>query len=106
MKTIISSESPGLVYNFENNEDNGSQAFNAQSSKIGWLQAESDQPGAKYDIVIKDGLGRVRQVMKGCGNDSVTKYGALVNMPTMIGEKLNIELNNVRGAKKITLLVS
>lgn len=86
-------------------EGKTSEKIKSSSPKIGWLHTLSDQPGAKFDITIKDALGRVKVKKTGCGNET-NKYGELVNIPTMIGEDLEIEIDNLTGAKKIQVFLN
>lgn len=69
----------------------------APTGKIGWLKAVSEKPGLKYDIVIRDGLGRTKFRKENCGNEGSKEYGELVNLPTQLGEDLEVEIENVRG---------
>lgn len=78
------------------------QKFRASTAKIGWLHSESDVPGAKYDLVIKDGNGHVKFERKNCGNET-EKFGELVNLATMIGEDLEVSVSNLRGGKKVNI---
>lgn len=77
----------------------------ASSSKIGWFHSVSEKPGAKFDLTIRDGLGRVKLVKKDCGNDTV-KYGELLNLPTMLGEELEVEVSNLRGVEAVDLFLN
>ncbi len=82
-----------------------SQKMRASTAKIGWLHSEADQAGAKFDIVIKDGHGHIKFQRKDCGNDT-PKFGELVNLPTLLGEDLNIEVSNIRGAKEVNVFLN
>jgi hypothetical protein len=82
-----------------------SQRIRVSSNKIGWLHAKSDQPGAKYDIVIKDSMGRVRVTKLQCGNDT-DRYGELVNIDTRLGEEMEIVVQNAKGVKNLQLFVN
>lgn len=81
------------------------QKYHMPTNKIGWLHALSDQPGARFDIVVKDALGRKRFVKTNCGNET-DKYGELVNMETMVGEELEIGIENLKGAEKVQIFVN
>jgi len=103
MKTINSTDIPSIKFDAEENKNGGK--FLAQSGKIGWLHSISDAPGAKFDIVIKDSLGRVKYQKKGCHSET-QRFGELVNMPTLVGERLEVSIENVEKAKKIDLFLN
>ena len=76
----------------------------ATSTKIAWLHSQSDKPGAEFDVVIKDGLGRIkhRSTIKG----GTEKSGALINVPTVLGEEIEISVENMKNAEKIQLFIN
>lgn len=78
---------------------------NAATNKIGWLHTIADKPGATFDIVIKDGLGRVKYQRKNCTTET-EKFGELANIPTLLGEQLEVSLENVRGAEKVDVFLN
>lgn len=82
-----------------------SKKIRMPTNKIGWLHSISDSPGGRFDLTIKDGIGRIKFERKNCGNDT-EKYGELVNLPTMIGEELEVIVDNIKGAKKIDILLN
>lgn len=100
MRPISSSEIAPLSFN----EKGGSQKITAQNQKIAWLRSLTDQP-VKFDITIKDGLGRPVFTRKDFGTET-TESGELINIPTMMGEELEISVSNVRGAKKLDLFLN
>jgi len=77
----------------------------ASTGKIAWLHSVSDEPGASFDIKIKDGLGRTKWEKKDCksGNE---KFGMLLNLPTMIGEDLEVEVNRIEGSKSVKVFLN
>ena len=76
----------------------------ASSTKIGWLHSVSDKPGAQFDVVIKDALGRVkhRATIKG----STEKSGSLLNLPTYLGEDLEVGVENIKNAEIVQLFLN
>ena len=90
---------------FDRSNEGKSQTFRMESPKIGWIHTKSDQPGAKFDIVIKDALGRVRLKKENCGNDT-DQYGELVNFETRLGEQLEVSIENVKGAERVDLFIN
>jgi len=102
MKPLSSTAMPPLTFTKVGEQ---SQKLRASGAKIGWLTSLADQPGAKYDLTIKDALGRVKLSKKNCGNET-QKYGELINLGTMIGEELQVEVENIRGAEKVDLFLN
>lgn len=96
-------ELPSIKFNSETHE-NGRKLF-AQSGKIGWLHSISDTPGAKFDIIIKDALGRTKYEKRDCHSET-ERFGEIINLPTNLGEELDVRIENVRGAKKIDLFLN
>lgn len=103
MKPISTTDMAVLQFNVK--EGVTKIKINAQSNKIGWLHAKSDQPGARYDIEVKDGLGRSILRKENCGNDT-DQFGELVNQAINLGEELEISIGNVKGAEKIDLSIN
>lgn len=103
MRPISTTELPSIKFDSESGE-NG-RKFIAQSGKIGWLHSLSDTPGAKFDIIIKDSLGRTKFEKRNCHSET-ERFGELVNLPTNLGEELDVRIENVRGAKKIDLFLN
>jgi hypothetical protein len=100
---LSSTENPPLEFNPGAGEE--SQVVRVPTSKIGWLHSVSDEPGARFDITIKDALGRTKFERKNCGNDT-EKFGELVNLETRLGEDLQVSVTNIRGAKKVQLFLN
>lgn len=101
MKSISSTDGP--VLSFE--KESGSQKISLTNSKIGWLSSLSDKPGAKFDIVIKDGHGGIRFERKGFGTET-EKAGELINLPIRPGEELEVEIKNLQGAEKVDIFLN
>jgi len=104
MKPVNSSEMPAL--RFVPKDGQTSQKFRSPTGKIGWMRSLSDRPGVKFDLVIKDALGRQKFVKRDCGNKDTREYGELVNLPTLIGEDLQVEVENVRGEGPIHVMLN
>ena len=102
MKTISTSEMPGMKFSVED----GTKSFRCQSNKIGWITAKADKPGTKYDIVIKDVHGRERHRMNNCGSQEGTEYGEMINMNTHIGEEFEVSVENIKGGKSVDLFIN
>lgn len=82
-----------------------SHAHRTQSPKIAWLHSKAPARGVTYDITIRDALGRVKMEKKGCGNEG-EEYGELVNLPTLVGEELTIEVDNIKGAASLQVFLN
>lgn len=74
-------------------------------NKIGWLHTMADQPGATFDIVLRDIQGREKFRRNGCTTDT-QEYGELVNLPTLIGEHVEVEIENLKGANEISVFLN
>jgi len=81
-----------------------SHTIKAQGNKIGWLHSVSNKPGAEFDVIIKDGLGRVkhRSTIKG----GTEKSGALINLETNVGEEIEVSVENMQNADSIKLFIN
>lgn len=102
MKAISSTDNPVLRFGKTEGSTKKMKAF---SNRIGWLHAQSAVAGAKFDITIKDGLGRIKYEKKDCGNET-EQYGELLNLPTFLGEELEIEVKNLRGVDDIAMFLN
>lgn len=89
----------------EFSENESSKKVNSSTARIGWLHSLSDVPGAKFDLTIKDALGRVMLHKKDCGNET-EKYGELINLPVLIGEELEVMVDNIKGAKSVKVFLN
>lgn len=103
MQTVKASELKPLRFRPDLGEN--THKFRAPSAKIGWLHATTDKPGAKFDITIKDALGRVKMQKLNCGNET-EKYGELLNFPTLVGEDLVVEVNRLDGGNVVDLFLN
>lgn len=101
MKPIVASEMPALEFNGQKN----SHKIRTQSNKIGWVHSISDEKGAKFDLTIKDALGRTMMQKLNCGGDT-ERYGELVNLETHLGDEIEVVVENIKNAKKIDLFIN
>lgn len=76
----------------------------ASANKIGWIHSVADKPGAKFDVVIKDSLGRLKYQATIQGGTE--KAGSLVNLETRLGEELDISIEGLEGADKVQLFIN
>ena len=84
-----------------------SQKMTALAGKIGWLHAQSNKPGAQFDIVIKDSLGRDKfRGSLGSKFSTTDKMGALINLPTHMGEELEVVVENLRNADSVQVFLN
>lgn len=105
MKAIDSTELPSLNFDLPAGTFAASQEYHAPGERIGWIQAKAEK-GAEYDVTIKDALGRVKLTLPKCGSKDSQQFGQLLNLPTMMGEKLKVEVHNVKGAKKVEIFLN
>ena len=102
MKPINSTDTPPLSFDVSSGEV--SKKVRASGNKIDWLHSISDTPGLTFDMKIKDALGRVRLEKKNCMTET-NRYGELINFDTVMGEELEVVVENVRGQKKFDLFL-
>lgn len=100
MKPISTTDLPPLSFSLTQER----QPFYSNVNKIGWMRTLTDKPGASFDITIRDGMGRVRVEKKNCTSET-EEFGELVNIPTNLGENLEIEVSNLKGAESLTLFL-
>ena len=86
-------------------KDTEAQKINAQGNKIAWVHSISNKPGASFDLIIKDGLGRNKFERKNCFIGT-KQFGELVNLPTVMGEELSVVVENIKGADKVDLFLN
>lgn len=103
MKPLSSTDNAPLV--FRPKEGDVSGWMKAPTGKIGWIRTLSNRAGAKFDLVIRDALGREKIRKEGCMSDT-REFGELVNLPTQIGEDLEVVVENIRGAEEIIIHVN
>ncbi len=103
MKPINSTDMPPLSFDVSLGEV--SKKVRASGNKIGWLHSKSETPGITFDVKIKDALGRVRLEKKNCMTET-DRYGEIINFDTVMGEELEVVVENVRGAQKFDLFLN
>jgi hypothetical protein len=103
MIPLSSTENPQIEFNPKLGEL--SKKINIPTSKIGWVHTIADQKGASFDITIKDALGRVKFQRKNCSTDT-EKFGELVNLPTLLGEELEVTVDNLKGAENLKVFIN
>ena len=99
---LLSEQAP-LSFDIENGIL--SQKIKVTADRIRWLHAEADQPGAQYDFTIRDALGQKRLERKGFGTEH-EKSGELIDLATMVGEEIEIEISNPRNMKTLKMFVN
>lgn len=82
-----------------------SQKTKAPTNKIGWLHTLADAPNASFDISIRDALGRKKFEEKNCSSGN-EKFGRLINLPTRMGEDLEVVIENLKGAKNLKVFLN
>jgi len=103
MIPLSSTENPQIEFNPKIGEL--SKKIKAPTSKIGWLHTIADQKGASFDITIKDALGRTKFERKNCSTGT-EEFGELVNLPTLMGEQLEVTIDNLKGAENIKVFLN
>ncbi len=102
MRPLSTTESPHLEFS---RVGDSPKKIRAASNHIGWIHTLSDKDGATFDITIKDGLGRTKMEKKGCSTKT-DQYGELINLPTVMGEVLDVEISNIRNSDTIKLFLN
>jgi len=89
-------------FSIKGDQDHAEEEVFINSDKIEWLHAQTDQPGAEFDVVLYDKLNseQVRRSFKG----ETDRYGEQVSLPIMDNYYI-IKVENVKGAKKIDVFV-
>jgi len=101
MKPINSTDL--LSFNFK--KDQTSHKMRAQSDKIGWVHSISNKPGARFDLTIKDAMGRTLMVKNNCGNDT-DRYGEFVGLDTRLGEEVEVVVENIKNAENVEVFIN
>jgi len=92
-----------LEFNPEVGED--SVKTKAVGHKVGWLHTIADAEGASFDITIKNALGQTKFERKNCTTET-QEFGELINLETLLGEDLEVSVDNLKGAKKIKVFLN
>lgn len=100
MKTINPTDMPSLAFD----KNQSSHKIKLQSSAIGWIHSIG-QKGTKFNLTLKDALGRVILEKKGCGNET-DRYGEFVNFKGRIGEEIEIVVDGIQNTDKIDLFIN
>jgi hypothetical protein len=79
--------------------------YRAQTNKIGWVRTVANKPGASFDFVVSDALGREMFRRPGCTTET-EQFAQLMNIDTHLGEDLTVSLENIRGADDIELYLN
>lgn len=103
MKPISSSEIAPLTMKVVDGE--ASEKFVVPGHKIGWVHTIADKPGARFDIVLRDPLGREMLRKANCTSET-SEFGELMNIDTRLGEEIEVSLENVQGASEISLFLN
>jgi hypothetical protein len=82
-----------------------SHKIRAVSNKIGWIHSISDQPGASFNITVKDALGRTKFQKRDCKSET-TAFGELINQETLLGEDLEVIVDGLQGAEKVHIFLN
>lgn len=85
---------PSLSFDIKGGES--SKKMHVSSNKIGWLHGVFPSADSSFNLIIKDGLGRekFRRTFKG------ERPGEYINVPTQLGEEIEVVLENVQNAEK------
>lgn len=89
----------------KNDDGQGSASFHAQQNKVAWVQTKSNKIGSSFDIVFRDALGREMMRRDNCKTET-TEFGAMLNVPTRMGEDYTVSLENIKDADEIEILLN
>jgi len=102
MRPLSSTELPGLEFS---SKEPLSHKMRMPTNKIGWVHSFSDKPETRFDLVIKDALGRVIVRKENCGGNS-KRYGELLNKEIGIGNEIEVRAENIRGGEKVLIFIN
>lgn len=74
-----------------------------QDQQIGLIHAITDQPGAEFDLIVRDSLGEIKYEKRGIKNES-DRWGERIDLPVS-DNYCKIEVENVKGAEKIDVFI-
>lgn len=104
MKSLSTSELAPLHFNVK--EQSASKPFRASSNRIAWIRGMTDKPNSRFNITIRDGLGRIKFEKVGCVSSINKEYGELVNLPTSLGEELQVTVDGVENSENVQLFLN
>jgi len=90
-------------FEFEENKSSGEGNVILNTSEIGMLHAQIDDPKGKFDIVIEDMAGNAQFTMRNCSNPT-GRWGERISLP-INDSYYKIRLENVSGCKSIDVFV-
>ena len=103
MIPFSSTELGAVKINIKAGENSG--RTKAVGNKIGWIRSFTDVEGASFDLKVNDALGRTKFERKNCKSDT-KEYGELINTETLLGEDLEVVIDNVKGANEIQVFLN
>lgn len=101
MKSVEPTELPALSFN----KGQEKQPYHSQSEKVGWLRVFT-KPGTKFNMSIRDGLGRSKFERQGLEANPDGQFGELINMQTMVGENLEVEVTGLHQGTKADVFLN
>lgn len=101
MRPVSSTELPALTFN----QGQEKQPYHSESAKIGWVRLFA-APGASLNLSIRDGLGRTKFERHGIKVSPDGQAGELINIPTMLGENLEVEVTGLREGQKAEVFLN
>ena len=87
-------------------KETSSQKYRMSANKIGWLRATANKPGVKFDLTIKDALGRVKIQRLGCDSGRASEFGELLNLPGQLGEEIEVCIENVQDGEELQVFLN
>jgi hypothetical protein len=103
MRQISSTETKPL--SFKKTIGQLSQKTIAHGEKIAWIHSHSKDPGASFDLIIRDGGGMIKFQRKDCSTET-TEFGELVNLETRPGEVMTVEIENLKGVDDVDIFLN
>lgn len=88
-------------FEFEGEGGKGEKQVILNSSEIGMLHSQADDPKAKFDLIIEDMAGNVQLTRRECSNPT-GRWGERIDLP-VADSYYKIRLENVSNAKSIDI---
>lgn len=101
--SLIQNELPSLLFKPSIGEN--SHRTRATGPRIARIHTVADAPGASFDLVIKDTLGRTKFQKLNCTSETEA-YGEFINMETRAGEEFEVSIENLKGANELRVFVN